>query len=119
MGRGFFVLLFFIYALLYIAKHTGIYLGWVSFYAADLLCLPITLPIVRFIMLKTNVIWDEFEFTPAMILMAALSFGIIFEWFLPKQSENYQSDLFDFVAYILGGIAYFIFRKLYREKQTA
>ncbi len=119
MARWLFALLFLIYIMLYSAKHTGINLGVVSFYAADLLCLPITLSAIRYVMYKAGVIRDEFELTPGMIFAAALSFGIVFEWYLPQHSDGHHSDMLDFVAYLLGGIAYFIFRKNYREKQIA
>ena len=108
-----------IYVVLYFIKQTGFYLKYISDYAADLLCVPIVLSVVHFVMVKFGVIKTHFEFTPTMIAFCVLLFGLAFEWFLPMKSTNFTADPIDFVAYILGGLAYFIFRKLNREKQLS
>lgn len=97
----------------------GIYIPYISDYAADLLCVPLTLSFIHFTMVKLGVIKKEFEFTPTMIAFCILMFGLAFEYLLPMKSINFTADLLDFVAYILGGVAYFIFRKHQREKQPA
>jgi hypothetical protein len=108
-----------IYVALYILKQMGIYMKYISDYAADLICVPLVLSVIHFIMVKFGMIKTQFEFTPAMIAFCVLMFGLAFEWFLPMKSANFTADPIDFVAYILGGFAYFIFRKLHREKQLS
>jgi hypothetical protein len=107
------------YLVLYILKQMGIYMNYISDYAADLLCIPLALSVIHFALIKLGVIKKEFEFTPVMIAYCVLIFGLAFEWYLPMKSPNFTADPLDFVAYILGGVAYFIFRKLQREKQPA
>lgn len=119
MARIVFIGLMTTYLVLYLLKQTGIYLSFISDYAADLLCMPLALSVIHFIMVKFGTIKPQFEFTPAMIAYSVLMFGLAFEWFLPMKSANFTADPLDFVAYILGGFAYFIFRKNQREKQPA
>jgi hypothetical protein len=117
MARLLFWILFFVYAVLYLLKTLGYYTPWISDYLADLLCLPIVLSIVLFAMRKMRVVPESFELTPAMILAALIYFSIVFEWLLPLWSDRYQSDFLDIVAYSLGAIAYYYFRKHHNQNQ--
>lgn len=119
MGKVVFAGLAAIYVVLYILKQMSIYMKYISDYAADLLCVPLVLSVIHFVMVKFGVIKTQFELTPAMIAVCVVMFGLAFEWFLPMKSTNFTADPIDFVAYILGGFAYFIFRKLQREKQLS
>ena len=111
IGRVLFWLMTALYLLLYIRKTTGYYSPWVSDYLADLLCLPIVLSFCLFVMKKWRVVSRDFELTKAMIIATIVYFSIVFEWILPSLSNHHHGDVLDIVAYSLGALAYYFFRK--------
>lgn len=100
------VLLFLINQLL--EKSFRIFIPHVHAYLDDLLAIPVilgtTLQIYRLIHPKK----DDFSFTKIQILIALIYVSVVFEWFLPKFSTAYTSDLVDVVCYALGAF-YFYF----------
>tara|TARA_R110002012_G_scaffold283304_2_gene473634 strand:- start:92850 stop:93158 length:309 start_codon:yes stop_codon:yes gene_type:complete len=46
------------------------------------------------------------------IFSLVLLFAFVFEYYLPKQSYRYTSDLWDVIAYFLGGVVFYLLQKL-------
>lgn len=100
-----------VYLSLYVTKVSGHYIPLVSDYLADLLCLPLVLSFCRFVMIKWRFVPRQFELTRNMIFVTTVYIAVVFEGILPSLSTAYQSDLLDIVAYFLGAIGYYVFRK--------
>lgn len=100
-----------VYIVLFFMKKSGMYYPFYSDYLADLICLPIVLTISRFAIIKLTSVGSDFELSPAKIIVATCYIVAVFEFLLPNFSSNYQSDMLDIVAYFLGALGYYIFRK--------
>jgi hypothetical protein len=101
------------YLLLYLAKALNLYVPFLSDYLADLLCLPIVLSSIHFLMSGMRAVPKGFELSLAMIIAAIIAFSVVFEFVLPKINEKYTADPFDILAYFLGGINYYYYRRKY------
>ncbi|WP_299818475.1 magnesium citrate secondary transporter [uncultured Pontibacter sp.] len=74
----------------------------------DLLCLPITLTIV--LAAERAYFQNPYFVLPwHYLLIAVLSFSIVFEWLLPMYATRYTSDVWDVVAYAVGAGAFHAF----------
>lgn len=111
IGKITFWLLLSVYAVLFFMKKSQVYYPIFSDYLADLICLPIVLTISRYVIVKITSVGSDFELSPAKIIVATCYIAIVFEFILPNLSPNYQSDMFDIVAYFLGASGYYVFRK--------
>ncbi|TVR38631.1 MAG: hypothetical protein EA392_09150 [Cryomorphaceae bacterium] len=110
-GRVLFAVMMVLYAMLYLLRVLDVYIPVVSDYLADLLALPVILTISRFLMIKFKVVNPSFEINLWMVLLTATYVSLVFEWWLPPRSERYTSDLVDVMAYFLGAIAYYLYRR--------
>lgn len=106
------------YLLLYLAKSLNLYVPLLSDYLADLLCLPIVLTGIHYLMSSMRIVNSGFELTFAMIIAAIISFSIVFEYVLPKMDEKFVADPFDILAYFLGGLTYYYYRRKYFGTRT-
>lgn len=77
-------------------------------YLDDLLAIPVILGITLQIYRKIHPKKDAFSFTKIQILVAIIYVSVVFEWFLPRFSTTYTSDIFDVICYFVGGF-YFYF----------
>lgn len=79
-------------------------------YATDLLCLPLVLSCalvaIRFLFRDQKIVLSI-----GMIIVAFVAFSVLFEWILPSESVIYTADLWDVVAYGLGGICFYFLQK--------
>lgn len=46
------------------------------------------------------------------ILSLVALFSIVFEYYLPQQSYRYTGDLWDVLAYVLGGAVFYVLQKM-------
>ena len=80
-----------------------------SSYLDDILCIPIvmsiTLVIFRLVIVQDN----SFIFPMSYIIIAVIFFSVLFELILPTISIKYTRDVFDIVAYSIGGIVFHYF----------
>lgn len=91
-----------VYTVCFILKRfsvSGIFTSWVN----DLLSLPIILMVLLVILrrIKNN---SGYMLPFALIVFAVLYQTIIFEFILPNISERYTYDVWDVVAYAVGGL---------------
>lgn len=101
-----FLPLFLIYlGTIFLKSNPEIYSGWITYYAADLLCLPIVLQLslwgVR--IFKSDA---ELQLTKSQIWVAFIYVSIVFEGVLPFYKDKYTADPIDVVMYLLGTLIY-------------
>jgi hypothetical protein len=99
------VLLFLINQLL--EKAFKIFIPLVHAYFDDLLALPVILGITLQLYRLMHPKKEAFSFTKIQIFIALIYVSVVFEWFLPKFSKTYTSDLMDVVCYSLGALYYY------------
>ena len=81
-----------------------------SNYFADVLCLPLLLSFSLLLLRhfkKENTLWLNTN----QIIFTLIYTSILFEFVLPKYSDRYTSDFFDFFAYSFGTFFFYIFQK--------
>ena len=79
-------------------------------YVNDLLCLPLLLFTMEFIIKRLKK--DKcFKFPIGFVIFLASYYSIYFEYYLPKINIRYTADWIDVVLYFIGGVAYYIFEK--------
>ncbi len=97
------------YFVFLILKRNGVVLPEVfQNYLTDVLCLPATLIVIRAI-IRTIHRDAELQLSIPMVVVAFVSFSILFEWILPQRSLTYTADVLDVLAYAIGGVAYILF----------
>lgn len=84
---------------------------WVFNHLNDFLLIPLVgtfaLHVVWFLKKDTRIRLNAFT-----IFSLVLLFSIVFEWYLPKQSFRYTADVYDVLAYTLGGFVFFLLQKM-------
>jgi hypothetical protein len=84
--------------------------SWIAGFVPDLLCLPLVLWIslgaLRKVFANQTV-----QLTVAMIAVAFCMFSILFELVLPRFRSIYTADIWDVMAYALGGVAFYFWQK--------
>jgi hypothetical protein len=99
-----------LYAFIKALKFTvGIHSG-IDGYATDLLCLPLVLG-CSILLLRTVFRNRYLILSPAKIVLAFIAFSLIFELVLPAKSTVYVADIWDVVAYALGGLIFYFLQK--------
>ena len=83
-------------------------------YFDDFLVVPIVLTFSLFL----QQLWVNplLIFSKWQVVSVIIYFGILFEFILPKFMEAYTSDLFDIIAYLLGGITFYFIQKVFIKK---
>lgn len=89
----------------------------VNNYLNDLLCIPLVLGALIFIIRKIK--HDpKFKLPLGFIFILSSYYAIYFEYYLPKINSRYTSDWIDVVLYFLGGILFYLFQRV-RDKKVA
>jgi len=84
---------------------------WVFHHLNDFLLIPIVA------LLALHAVWflhndRSIRLNILTIFSLVLLFALVFEYDLPKQSYRYTSDLWDVIAYFLGGIVFYLLQKI-------
>ena len=90
----------------------GIYLPEIlNNYANDLLCLPLVLGFILFMIrqLKKD---KNFELPLTFVLILAVYYSVYFEYYLPKVNPRYTSDWIDVLLYFVGAIGFYSYQKM-------
>lgn len=88
----------------------------VNNYLNDLLCIPLVLGTLTFIIRKIK--HDpKFKLPLGFIFILSSYYAIYFEYYLPKINSRYTSDWIDIVLYFLGGILFYLFQRI-RDKKV-
>lgn len=79
-------------------------------YAADLLCMPIILSIILFIVqkVKRN---DSLALPITGIIIVTSYWAFYFEYYLPSTSEMYTADVVDVAMYVLGMLSFIFWQR--------
>tara|TARA_R110002033_G_scaffold35382_15_gene73522 strand:+ start:748 stop:1143 length:396 start_codon:yes stop_codon:yes gene_type:complete len=89
----------------------------VNNYLNDLLCIPLVLGALIFIIRKIK--HDlKFKLPLGFIFILSSYYAVYFEYYLPKINSRYTSDWIDVVLYFLGGILFYLFQRV-RDKKVA
>lgn len=89
----------------------------VNNYLNDLLCIPLVLGALIFIIRKIK--HDpKFKLPLGFIFILSSYYAVYFEYYLPKINSRYTSDWIDVVLYFFGGILFYLFQRV-RDKKVA
>lgn len=91
------------------------HLAWVSNYLTDLLCMPIVLCILWFILISVQKIKKHLPFY--FIAIVFLNWSFYFEYYLPSVNSDYTGDFWDVLCYLIGAISFFVFQRREIQKQ--
>ena len=80
-------------------------------YANDLLCLPLVLGFILF-MIKRLKKDKNFELPLIFVLILAVYYSVYFEYYLPKINPRYTSDWIDVLLYFVGAIGFYSYQKM-------
>lgn len=107
------ILLFIISTLLFLTHQflqwgLGIHIPFVDSYLDPFLAMPILLLLLDWEMefFRTRPQLNEMELLASFII-----FSVIFEWLFPYLSADFTGDVWDIVAYFLGGVLYYLARQ--------
>jgi hypothetical protein len=95
-----------LYSSFFLLKKLGIYYPLFSDFAADLICIPLSLLFIEWFSSKISN--RNLEIGILHVFVAILYFTIVFEFWMPSISKNYTADYWDIVCYLIGGIIYWI-----------
>jgi len=84
-------------------------------YVNDLLCLPLLLATMEFIIkrLKKD---KYFKFPIGFVIFLASYYSIYFEYYLPTVNARYTADWIDVILYFVGGLTFYFSEKHKRQK---
>lgn len=100
-----------LYLLIQFDKASSNYVpSWIAGFVPDLLCLPLVLWISLGILRKVFAN-NAIQLSVAMIVVAFCLFSVLLELILPRFRSLYTADIWDVVAYGLGGVAFYYWQK--------
>ncbi|MFM1874878.1 MAG: hypothetical protein RL266_615 [Bacteroidota bacterium] len=80
-------------------KGFGIFIPIIHSYLDDLLCFPIVLTLGLAVY---RYFWPNYRLTAWHIWPTLFIYSLYFEWYLPRTSDAYTSDLLDVSMYLIG-----------------
>ncbi len=86
-------------------KYGIIYPSLIQNYFSDLLALPLTLGLALWL-LRIYTRNSSYKLSLLKVFVVFVYFSVVFEWYLPQKSNIYTSDIWDVMAYFLGGFLY-------------
>ena len=90
---------------------------FVNNYLNDLLCIPLVLGALTFIIRKLKRD-PRFTLPFGFIFILSSYYAVFFEYYLPKTNIRYTSDWIDVLLYFLGGMLFYLFQRV-RDKKVA
>lgn len=100
----------------YLEKSLGFFIPFVHAYLDDLMAMPVVLGITLQIFRWIHPMKNDIIFTKFQVVVGLLYFSFLFEFALPKWSENYSSDILDVVCYGIGALIFYSFINVSQEK---
>jgi hypothetical protein len=82
---------------------------FLQFYLNDLLCMPIVLGAAIFLQRNLVLRQPAYALTGYQIAIVVIYWSVMFEGVIPKFVERYTADIFDVIAYSLGGLLFYLF----------
>ena len=102
----------FVAIVIFTMQKSGIYLPEIlNNYANDLLCLPLVLGFILF-MIKRLKKDKNFELPLIFVLILAVYYSVYFEYYLSKVNPRYTSDWIDVLLYFVGAIGFYSYQKM-------
>ena len=112
MNKIIYILFSFVAITIFAMQKIGIYLPEIlNNYANDLLCLPLVLGFILF-MIKRLKKDKNFELPLIFVLILAVYYSVYFEYYLPKVNPRYTSDWIDVLLYFVGAIGFYSYQKM-------
>ncbi|MCS3531448.1 hypothetical protein [Chryseobacterium sp. JUb7] len=95
--------------IIFLLRKNGIIIPVINNYLTDLITIPMYAYLIEYIVNKI----PGFRWKPDLkfILTSILYISFLFEVFCPMISDRFTGDVFDIVAYSIGGLGYYFFRK--------
>ncbi|MCX8148753.1 magnesium citrate secondary transporter [Thermaurantimonas aggregans] len=87
----------------------GIFIPYVHSYFDDLIAVPATLGLTKFLMYFIHRNTYKHLYTPFQIFVVICMFSVYFEWYLPEKYPYHYRDYVDILCYVVGGIFYYHF----------
>lgn len=87
----------------------GIFIPLIHSYFDDLIAVPVTLGLTKFLMYFIHRYTYERLYSPFQIFIVVCMFSVYFEWYLPEKYPYHHRDFFDILCYTFGGIFYYYF----------
>ncbi|MGB0429975.1 MAG: hypothetical protein ACPGLV_05840 [Bacteroidia bacterium] len=81
-----------------------IHFVFIDSYLDDICFLPVAYGFITLVI--RSVINDNFKMNLQMVLLGVIITGLATEWLFPKLSNKHTGDIFDIVAYTVGGILF-------------
>ena len=116
MSKKIFILLFIAAMTIFVMQKLETYLPEIiNNYANDLLCLPLVLGSILYIIrrLKND---SNFQLPLVFILLMATYYSVYFEYYLPSYNSRYTSDWIDVGLYFLGAFAFYGYESVRNRK---
>ena len=89
----------------------------VNSYLNDLLCIPLVLGALTFIIRKMK--HDpNFKLPLGFIFILSSYYAVFFEYYLPRTNTRYTSDWLDVALYFIGGMLFYFYQRI-RYKKNA
>ncbi|OCB75447.1 hypothetical protein LPBF_08285 [Flavobacterium crassostreae] len=101
--------MFLLASVVYILQKLGIPLpGLIANYWNDLLCIPLVLGAITYIIrhLKKD---PYFQLPTGFVLLLATYYSFYFEYYLPQINPRYTADWVDVLLYFIGGMLFLVF----------
>lgn len=102
-------LLILLFGLNQLIERLGIFIPLIHSYFDDLIAIPATLGLTKFLMYFIHRYTYERLYSPFQILVVVVMFSLYFEWYLPEKYPYHYRDFIDVLCYAFGGIFYYFF----------
>lgn len=112
MGNKIYLVMTVVACGIFALQKSGIYLpGILNNYANDLLCLPLVLGFITFVIrqLKKD---TDFQLPLFFVVLMALYYSIYFECYLPIHNPRYTADWIDALLYFVGAFAFYGYQRV-------
>lgn len=109
------IVLLFVFLINQLVERSGIYIPIIHSYLDDLLAVPLTLAMTRFIMFFIHTETFTSLYTSLQVGIVVAMFSAYFEWYLPSRYDVHHRDFFDIICYALGGVYYMEFLQNFKK----
>ncbi len=102
-----FSFLLMIFALNQLVETKGIYIPYIHSYLDDLIAVPIMMGGMLVFQQQITYRKPSYTFSKWHVVFMVLLLSLYFEWYAPGRKDNHYADVFDVLAYSIGGVVFF------------
>ena len=88
-------------------ERSGVFIPFVHSYLDDVLAIPIVLGFTLLFQQQITYRNSQYKFGLAHIIFMIVLLSVYFEWYLPSRYDHHYADVWDILAYVVGGFFYF------------